>query len=125
MDLLIQYLHTRQCHGKQPSHTDHSVTVICDFQSLSKLPSPDAVSLIPIPILGYVQFQSNTVHTTTNGSWKLHGSHSLAALCTGANTILTLKSQVRIPWSILELLSQPQSLTHQLLLQNGRGAEAT
>ena len=119
MDLLIQYLHTRQCHGKQASHIDHSVTVICDFQSLFKLLSPDAISLIPIPIRGYVQFKSNTVHTTTNGSWKLHGSHSLAALCTGANTTLTLNCRVRIPWSVLELLSQQQSLAHQLLLQNG------
>ena len=60
--LLTKHIQTRLGHKKP--HVVHSVTVFCDFKSVSS-PSTDVSPLIPIPIIGYVQSQSSSAYAMT------------------------------------------------------------
>ena len=62
MNLLAEHLQIRPGHNKP--HAVHSVTVLCDFESML-LPSTDVSPLIPVPIIGYVQSQNSTVYAMT------------------------------------------------------------
>ena len=71
-NLLTKHPKTRLGH-KRP-HAVHSVTVLCDFESVL-LPSTDVSPLIPILIMGYVRSHPMAEY----GSLKIHGRQSPAA----------------------------------------------